>query len=271
MELDQWLRERGGLARTRDARDAGFSRHALSTVPDLRRPRRGWVALPYADPMLVRAVVSGVVLTCVTQAERLGLWTYREDDRPHVAAPAHSGSVVVRDARVHWSRPLIPRIPGRLVDPIENVLATVAECQPHERALAIWDSAFRKGLVARDSFGRYDLRPAARRLLSEATPFLDSGLETFVLSRLQWLPVSVHPQVVLLGRRVDFLIGERLVLQIDGGHHVDAQREQDNAHDALLRLHGYTVVRVGYHQVTERWPDVQDLLLRAIAQGLHRA
>ncbi|WP_345750212.1 endonuclease domain-containing protein [Microbacterium rhizophilus] len=120
-------------------------------------------------------------------------------------------------------------------------------------------------------FGRYDLKPAARRLLSEISPWLDSGLETFVFTRLRWLRIRTHPQVVLLGRRVDFLIGDRRVLQIDGGHHVGAQREDDIAHDALLRLHGYTVIRVGCFQVTDRWPEVQDLLLRAIAQGLHLA
>lgn len=76
---------------------------------------------------------------------------------------------------------------------------------------------------------------------------------------------------MLHGHRVDFLIGDRLVLQIDGGHHVGAQREADIAHDAVLRLHGYTVIRVGYAQVTERWPEVQDRILRAIAQGLHLA
>ncbi|MGC5171183.1 hypothetical protein ACLQ2Q_11080 [Microbacterium sp. DT81.1] len=50
-----------------------------------------------------------------------------------------------------------------------------------------------------------------------------------------------------------------------------AQREADIAHDARLMLLGYHVIRVGYTQVIDQWPSVQDLIMRAIAQGLHRA
>ncbi|WP_235563026.1 endonuclease domain-containing protein [Microbacterium sp. Root53] len=70
---------------------------------------------------------------------------------------------------------------------------------------------------------------------------------------------------------MDFLIGERLVVQVDGAHHVGAQRSSDNAHDAILRLHGYHVIRVTSQQIYEHWEEVQDLILRAIAQGLHKA
>ncbi|HYP73948.1 MAG TPA: DUF559 domain-containing protein, partial [Microbacterium sp.] len=71
------------------------------------------------------------------------------------------------------------------------------------------------------------------------------------------------------GHRVDFLIGARLILQIDGGTHVGAQRDSDIRHDAQLMLLGYHVIRVGYDQVVGRWHEVQDLIMRAVAQGLH--
>lgn len=112
---------------------------------------------------------------------------------------------------------------------------------------------------------------AAAAVLAATTPFADSGLESFVRLRLRWLKVRVLPQAYVLGNRVDFLIGERLILQIDGGAHVGAQRTADIERDAQLRLHGYTVVRVGYSQVMERWHDVQELIMQAIAQGLHLA
>ncbi|MGW9631695.1 endonuclease domain-containing protein [Agromyces sp. NPDC055520] len=101
-------------------------------------------------------------------------------------------------------------------------------------------------------------------------PFADSGLESFVLTRLRWLDVRIVPQAWLEGHRVDFLIGDRLVLQIDGGHHVDAQRIADNEHDAELMLRGFHVIRVGYRQVVDDWPAVQMLIMRAVGQGLHR-
>ncbi|MDF2576421.1 MAG: hypothetical protein K0S05_3333 [Agromyces sp.] len=82
---------------------------------------------------------------------------------------------------------------------------------------------------------------------------------------------------------MDFLIGDRLVFQIDGGSHTGRQRvfqidggshtgrqrDLDNAHDAALKLMGYHVIRVGYRQVVERWHEVQDLIMQAVAQGLH--
>ena len=82
----------------------------------------------------------------------------------------------------------------------------------------------------------------------------------------------------LVERRLDdrkrglwhFLIGERLVLQIDGGHHVGHQRDRDNAHDARLRLMGYHVIRVGYTQMMDDWAAVQESIMQAVARGLHR-
>ena len=36
-------------------------------------------------------------------------------------------------------------------------------------------------------------------------------------------------------------------------------------------LLGYHVIRVGYQAVVSDWPRVQDQIMRAVAQGLHRA
>ncbi|MGN8551212.1 UNVERIFIED_CONTAM: hypothetical protein OHV15_01330 [Microbacterium sp. SLM126] len=38
----------------------------------------------------------------------------------------------------------------------------------------------------------------------------------------------------------------------------------------MLTLRGYHVIRVTYGQVIEGWPDVQEQIMRAVAQGLHR-
>ncbi|QLD13194.1 DUF559 domain-containing protein [Microbacterium oleivorans] len=222
--------------------------------------------------MLVAAAKAGVVLSCVTQASRSGLWVLADRDEPvHVAAPPHAGGVRVAGARVHWRAPALPRHPDALVDPIENVLVLVATCQPWERALVIWESALNRGLVDSRAMERFDLPPAARAVLGAATPWSDSGLETLVIVRLGWIGVPIRPQVWIAGHRVDFLIGDRLVLQVDGGHHVGAQRRSDIEHDAALSLLGYHVIRVDYVQIIERWQEVSDLIQRAVAQGLHLA
>lgn len=272
MDPNTALELRGGIARTRTLRDQGVSawsiRRALERG-DVLRPRQGWLSSPDADPALVAAAESGTVISCVSQATRLGLWTF--DDGWHVALAPHAKLSRPVRGRVHWHKPLIPRDPDSLVDPVENVLAVVADCQPYENALAIWESAIRNDLADMEALAGYPLRPAARRLLDEAAPHADSGLETVVVPRLRWLGLPLRRQIVIAGHRVDLLIDDRLVVQIDGGHHVDEQRMRDNEHDARLRLMGYHVIRVGYRQVLRDWASVQDLIARAVAQGLHRA
>lgn len=264
----------GGVVRVAALRAAGVPRRAIERavgVHKLVRPRNGWVALPDADPLLVAAARAGVVLSCLTQAERLGLWVLG-DGAVHVAAPPHRHIAEVKEeTRVHWARPLVPRHPDALVDPAENVLALIARCQPRERALAVWESALRQGLVTRETLRLMPLTPTARSILDECALHSDSGLETFIPVRLRFLRLPIRQQVWLAGHPVDFLIGDRLVLQIDGGHHVGAQRRSDIAHDARLMLLGYHVIRIDYVQIMTRWAEVHDVIVRAVAQGLHRA
>lgn len=263
---------RGGVVRSRTLLDAGVTEYALSRARRegrLQSVRKGWVAIPDADPKRVEAARRGVVISCVTVAARQGLWV-PESKLVHVAVPPHSGRSV-RTARMHWSMPVVPRPPDACEDGIENALALVATCQPFETALVIWESALNKGLIDALAMARLDLPLAARNVLERARPFADSGLETIVIHRLRWLRLPMLPQAWICGHRVDLLIGDRLVVQIDGGHHVGAQRTSDIAHDAELVLRGYHVLRFSYEQIMERWHEVQAVIMEAIAQGLHRA
>lgn len=272
-QLLSHLRNQGGVVRSASAVRSGHSPHTIASAVDaglLTRVRRRWIALVDADPHVVAAARAGVVLSCITQARRLGLWVLERSGPVHVAAHLHAGRISVAPrTRVHRDAPLVPRHPDALIDPVENVLALIARCQPFESALATWESAMRQHLVEPASLGRLPLAAGARRLLDAATPFADSGLETFVPLRLRFLKIRIVAQIWIAGHHVDFLIGDRLVLQIDGGHHVGSQRTSDIRHDAQLMLLGYHVIRVGYEQVTEDWPSVQHDIMRAIAQGLH--
>ncbi|MFD5226022.1 endonuclease domain-containing protein [Microbacterium sp. NPDC058342] len=273
MDVLDALHRFDGVARVDSLRRHGVSEHALRVARErglIFSVRRGWVARTDADRMLVAAAKRGVVLSCVTLAARRGLWVLNATE-PHVAAPPHAGHVTLSRGVVHWSAPLLPRHPDSCEDSLENALVLVARCRPEEEALAIWESALNQRLVDPGILARAALPPDARRMLQQATPFADAGTETIFRTRLRWLRVPITPQVWLLGHRVDFLIGERLVVQIDGGHHVGAQRTSDIAHDALLKLHGYHVIRIGYQQLMERWHEVQAMILAAIAQRLHLA
>ncbi len=269
------VRRSGGLARSRTLRLAGHSAHYQLLAVDageLVRIGRNWLAVPDADPLLIEAVELGVVVTCVTQARRLGLWVLRTDGRTHVGTTSHGRTRIGAGRHhVHWATPVIPRHPDELVDPIENVLALVADCVPHDEALAIWESALNKGLVTLEVLRGLPLGPRGRALREEAAPWAGSGLESFVQPRLRFLRVPIVPQVWVAGHRVDFLIGDRLVFQIDGATHVGAQRDADITHDAQLMLMGYHVIRVGYHHMVDNWHHVQDQIMRAVAQGRHLA
>lgn len=269
------VREAGGIIRSIRLVRLGHSQRTIAEAVahgDLVRIRRVWVAAPGVDPQRAAAARAGVVLSCVTQARRAGLWLPDDEADTHVGAHPRAGRVApAAGMRVHRSAPLVPRHPDALEDPIENVLANVCACQPFEAALIVVESALNKRLIDKATFARLPLRSAARTVLDAASPFSDSGLETYVVPRLRWLGVRIVPQAWIAGHRVDFLIGERLVLQIDGGHHVGAQRAGDNRHDAKLRLLGYHVIRVGYLQIMHDWPGVQASIMQAVAQGLHRA
>ncbi|MFB4349006.1 endonuclease domain-containing protein [Microbacterium sp. CR_7] len=78
-------------------------------------------------------------------------------------------------------------------------------------------------------------------------------------------------QVQLAGHAVDFLIGTHLVVQIDGWsyHSSASDRTRDIAHDAALRMRGYTVLRFSYDQVINGWPRVEHALAAAVSRGLH--
>ena len=88
---------------------------------------------------------------------------------------------------------------------------------------------------------------------------------------LRRLRLRVRQQVYLAGKPVDVLVGEWRVIQIDGWayHSSSAQRSADIAHDAELRLRGYTVLRFSYAQVVHGAAGVERVIRRALAAGLH--
>lgn len=273
MDIESRVRQAGGVTLTTKLVDSGVATARIKRAVGagrLVRPSRGWVALPSADPVLIRAAQSRVILTCVTAAARRGLWDVG-DDTFHVAVSPHARPADGIRARIHWCEPMILRAPGTLVDSVPNLLSIVAKCQPYEQALTIWESAIRRKQITPDTMRTLPLSARSLRILDDARPFADEGTESILFVRLTWLGLPMRRQIMVLGHRVDLLIGDRLVIQVDGGHHVDQQRTSDNKHDARLRLAGYHTIRVSYWQLMHEWHVVQDLILGAIARGLHLA
>ncbi|MEJ6488300.1 hypothetical protein PQI23_01005 [Leucobacter sp. USCH14] len=88
-----------------------------------------------------------------------------------------------------------------------------------------------------------------------------------MLQRLRRLRLHVVPQAIFRGRPEDFLIERCMILEVDGATHTGIQRDRDNRNDALEALDGYFGIRVSYRQVFDDWPEVQRIVMTAVAQA----
>ena len=280
-DLGDWLMRSHGIAHREDVLRAGFPLAVMRAfVRDggASMIRRAWLALPSADPEFLDAAHAGGRLSCTTLARRRGWWMPASvPTTVHLHMVPGSGSSAMPaqwQGRLHWTRPLAPSPRHTLVATLEDSLLHLATCLPFETALVLWESAIRVEQLAAD-YLRSITWPslAARELADAVTGLSDSGLETLAATPLRRWGLQVQQQAKVGGRLVDLLVGERLVIQIDGyAFHADSsQRTRDISHDAELRLRGYTVLRFSYAQVIHDWPAVAAVIRRAVAAGLHRA
>ncbi len=277
MRLDEWIDENGGIAHRDAADEAGFSlaaRRAAVRERSVERIRRNWLATAAAPADLRSAAANSGRLACISVARRRGWWIpERIDAKVHVRLDPN-GSSPDDDVVAHWSRQLAPPSQWGLVESIEDALAHIATCLTPVDARVVWESAIRTEGLSIDALRRVHWPTVAASACADAvTGLSDSGLETICVVKLRPWGIPIRQQIVIAGRRVDLLIGERLVVQIDGfAHHsTSAQRTKDVALDAELVLRGYTVLRFTYAQVLHDWDAVERAIARAIATGAHRA
>ncbi len=276
ISVEQWVREHGQVAHSSHLRDAGFSEHTMRDAVRtgrLVRVNRSWLVSPGCPPERVAAASVGGRVTCVSAARLEGLWSpNKESDAVHVAVP-HSASRIPHAVTAHRATGPVPVAPKASTEPILNVLFHVARCLAPIDALAIWESALRLRRTTVEELRRTQWRSApAQRFAGVAGALSDSGLESHFVMLMRLIGIDVRQQVWLDGHPVDALIGDRIVVQLDGfAHHRADDRRLDIAADARLVLLGYTVFRFDYHQLLFQPELVQQTILRAVAQGLHRA
>lgn len=270
-----WIDARGGIASSASLYAAGFSRHHVARATaegHIRRIRRSWLATPACHEDLVAATAAGGRLTCVSAAKRMGLWTPIHQGL-HIAVHSNGARFALEGAHFHWAQPPVPLPRTEPTEHILNVLFHVARCLDTAAALAVWESALRKQLVDAPLLTRVTWRSArASELVAAASSASDAGTETQFRILMTNIGVPVRQQVRLDGHPVDGLIGERLVIQIDGfAHHsTPADRRRDIRADARLALRGFTVLRFDYQQVFFDPAHVTSTVQIAIAQRLHR-
>ena len=289
LSLTDALRSHGGLAATHELYAAGFGKRTLSFAANqgmIVRVRQGWYCTPDVSPIAQQAVRVGGRLGCISGAAAHGLWL-PPDEHLHVSL-AHNDCrlrmpndmrrrlEVAGEVTTHWSTGV--RVGSRLLlDPMA-CLAEVIRCQPIEYAIAIADSALRPcGSGSSPAISLWQWRMLASNFatrtkqLESADGVCESGTESVTWVRLMRHNLPIRRQIWIDDKRVDFLIGRRLVVEVDGAaYHIDPVRfEADRTRDAQLCAINYIVLRFSYNQVIYRWQEVELAVLAAVARGDH--
>jgi len=278
MDIASRVTRQGGIVHRQQLLDDGVPLRALRaalTRGDVVRVRRYWVATGSAPPLLLEAARASGRLACVSAAVHRGWWMPEgAATKAHLVVPPDAKLPPGTTAFIHWSAPLVPQPPHRLIESVPDTLEHVAACLPFEQALVVWESACAHEHVHPEALTRIRWRTGrSRRLSATAHGRSDSGLETLFVVRLAPWGVVIRQQVMIAGHDVDVLVGERLVVQLDGFafHSTPADHQRDVTHDRELRARGYTVLRFTYRDVVTEWERVERVIVQHLAQGNHLA
>lgn len=264
----------------------GFTGRSLTSAVlagSIVRLRQGWYASDAATAAQLVAVRVGGRISHLTAAASYGLWA-GVDTRIHIAlirgqsrlrAPSLPGDHRHPDVEtvLHWTEeghvdrtsPLTWRVP------LDSCLTGVVRISDTETALACVETAITKyGLTPEGLRRMFAAEPARSRLVvGRAATGSESGIESIFCHRCRGLGIEVAQQVVFRGiRRIDALLGRRVIVELDGREFHDQSRafHRDRRGDAELVALGYVVLRFTYYQVLFDWPFVERTVLAALAE-----
>jgi len=281
MELQLAIHLRGGLAATHELLRSGHSQSRLRrgvASGQILRVRKGWYCLPELAPTLQLAARVGGRLTCLSAAELNGLWVPEHPPQLHVAvapnacqlrsATNYRKRLASRDRVVlHWADAPDDRLQ---VTP-EEAIAQLCRCQPADVAFVVCESALDRSFLTLWQWHRVleALPVNVSRALSGVSALSASGTESMFKFGMLAAGIAFRQQVQLGIDRVDFVLGQCLVVEIDSRAHHDAGRDRER--DARLSILGFRVLRFDYHQVTWDWPTVLASVRAALLRGDHLA
>lgn len=261
--------ERSHVATRRQLLARGYTPRSLASAVHagrLVRVRRGFYADPDVDDLTEQAVRVGGVLTCVSAAQRFGMWVsadpfahiHLRHEASRMRTPHDRFTRLTGDNRrgctLHWF-PLVAgdQVSMESVGPL-SALAHLIRCQPERLAISAIDSALYEGIVRSSQldavfasvpvkYHRYRLRVDARAM---------SGIETIVRLLLLDAGLSCSPQVHFRGiGDVDLVVEGCIVVETDGvlGHADALGAARDYDRDVALAALGFVVLRFNYRQV----------------------
>ncbi|MEO6200773.1 MAG: DUF559 domain-containing protein [Cryobacterium sp.] len=295
-EVARELSQAGGVAHAATLRASGITQKQLERSVHLGaavRIRSGWYCLPGDGSDSVKALRVGGRLGCVSLLRTHGVWLMPDAGLHVSVASPRSGLRSPLDRGrdlaawrthpyvvTHWRKRLLN--PDSPTDMIDDAAGCVATCLSREHAIVAFDSLLNRGLLSADrlSAALAGLPDTREWMMDLVDAGCGSGLETLARLRLRAhnVPVRCQVHVPAIGW-VDLLVGDRLVVELDGRTHHDdpASYERDRARDLALVELGYVVVRVTHRRVMQDWASVERALLCIVRrrehhwQPIHRA
>ena len=261
---------------------ARHPRRAVRAAVDagvLVRVARGRFVLPTSPDALRQALVHRGVVSHGSAARLWFLETLREPRCTHVTVPAGARSRPrAGGTRLHWCDLEPHEVRGRVTSPLRTVL-DCARTMPFAEALAVADSALRRGAVDADELAGAVARltgrgtVAARRVVAAADPRaanpFESGLRAILVERGVAGFVPQQPfRTPRLGGYVD--LGDpvrRVALEADSFafHGSRTALERDcRRYDELVRT-GWLVLRFSWEQVVDDGGWVGDTVEETLA------
>lgn len=273
MDLQAFVRARGGVVRTRDLARAGFDRDALGRAVRnglLHRIKRGVYAVAEPDAGVAAAMAANGVLTCVSAAPHYGLWTLGHADGLHLSC----GNGLPRIGVVDHTQCRYPRHPVLPMAGPADVVLHALRCRPELEALVMAQSAIGQAYVT-PAFLRSGLpgnrNGRARAVLDLVVPRADSLLE--VLAHTHFVRAGFHVQMHVwiegVGE-VDCLVDGCLVVELDGRTHFEPKQiKKDQRRNNASIVGGFLALRYYYDDVVHR-PEAMVQEVRSVLTQRNR-
>lgn len=202
-------------------------------------------------------------MTCLSWARHAGLWIPpTADDLVHVAVGTNTG-LSTRAVLPHFiaSAPALLRCRERTLDRTAAAVRQVALCQRPNIAYAIIESALRDGVLSVEEWATVlaALPVRLQVLLGPASRLSGSGSESEFAFRARAIGVRFRQQVLIGVDRVDFLLADGRIVEIDSRAFHD--QLLDHRRDARTRALGRETLRFSYDQVWFEWSSIVAALL----------
>lgn len=285
------LRRVGPVARAHELRTGGASKREIArahAAGEILKVRQGVYAALGTSDELIHAAEHGGAPGCATAGRLHGLWMLDAEDSPgfhlwlgHTAERhgcARPGCGSASEVRVHWDE---GQAGLGALPPVRNALLQIALCMSEEPFFVALESALRQALLPDNDLQWLHRRlpEALRWLLQFARADADSGLESLIRLRMHRLGVTMRSQVWVDGvGEVDFVIGDRLIIEADGKENHDddpsrpapvSLRHKDLIRDAKAAALGYETLRFDYALIVHDWPLVEAAILAKVEAGAH--